>query len=185
MSAKNDIELFNLQCREDGLRFGKALVWKEAGKDDLSAIHPSAEDKTTTGAWRISLIRDPVHTHLINAQIEDGDCLIATVVGAVFIEGEPCCSNLENARRIVAAQEGRDRDANGWMSFETAPKDGTLIDVWANGFRVPDVWYGFDADCRQNIWMDCGGPLSASEAKPTHWRPRPADPINDNCRGQA
>lgn len=65
-----------------------------------------------------------------------------------------------------------------WRSFETAPKDGSRIDLWAvnvfgEGKRFPDChwspfggtfrWIGLREDSRQR-W------------KATHWMPIPAPP---------
>lgn len=66
-------------------------------------------------------------------------------------------------------------DLNGWQPIETAPKDGTEIDVWcasAGGFRIPSV-----------IWEDRYGAFFSAEEGVlgddiSHWMPLPQPPAN-------
>ena len=77
-----------------------------------------------------------------------------------------------------------------WLPIETAPKDGTVIDVWVDGefpgrrtdvsWRVPTVseWWVHGDDTIETLdptWHDPFGPLGKSEP-PTHWQPLPAPP---------
>jgi hypothetical protein len=69
-------------------------------------------------------------------------------------------------------------DANGWMSIETAPKDGTMI----LGYRhvlpprtrvavitwLPDEHYG-------DHWI--GSAIGCVMEYPTHWQPLPKPPV--------
>lgn len=51
-----------------------------------------------------------------------------------------------------------------WQPIETAPKDGTVIDLWYPDFgRLADQWY--DAD---DGWFVA--------PNPTHWMPIPEPP---------
>lgn len=66
---------------------------------------------------------------------------------------------------------------SAWQAIDTAPKDGTLIDVWATE-RVPDVkwlrgyWRHWALDGYDNMaWVPIDG------LTPTHWMPLPAPPI--------
>lgn len=68
-----------------------------------------------------------------------------------------------------------------WQPIETAPKDGTHIDLWADGERLADCFwaegedYGHD-DCH---WRQCYAEASSSfqtAYDPSHWMPLPAPP---------
>jgi hypothetical protein len=59
-----------------------------------------------------------------------------------------------------------------WQPIETAPRDGTMIDVWAwPGERIPDV--SWREEWGQWLHDDGNGLLSCV---PTHWMPLPAPP---------
>lgn len=68
----------------------------------------------------------------------------------------------------------------GWQPIETAPMDGTEIDVWCpsnaegddGGYRVSDVWWS-DVG---NKWRVRGDEAIAWIHCPTHWMPLPARP---------
>jgi len=76
--------------------------------------------------------------------------------------------------------------------IETAPKDGTAIDVWVEGefpgrrtdvkWRVPTdrEWWVHGGDTIQTddaTWHDSFGPLGEDEM-PTHWMPEPKPPVD-------
>lgn len=76
-----------------------------------------------------------------------------------------------------------------WQPIETAPKDGTMIDLWSNGRRVTDSFWGKpDHSCGEmgeycdSDWHGAGpGWVDTMfgeflEEKPTHWMPRPKAP---------
>jgi hypothetical protein len=91
---------------------------------------------------------------------------------------EPLEQERKEARAALAAAEPR------WQPIETAPRDGTTIDVWSssNG-RTPDVswgdywipyWPGDDRSGKRHVgWRyrshDDHDYYSAGE--PTHWQP--------------
>lgn len=58
--------------------------------------------------------------------------------------------------------------ASSWQSIETAPKDGTIIDVWTQkDGRIPNVyWDGEDWVSMYLMWSGI----------PTHWMPLPEPP---------
>lgn len=83
-----------------------------------------------------------------------------------------------------------------WQGIESAPKDGTEIDVWVGGEfprRVTDVqwreptdseWWvhgGDTIETPEATWHDAFGPLGRSE-QPTHWKPSPAPPERGDHR---
>lgn len=77
-------------------------------------------------------------------------------------------------------------DANGWLPIETAPKDGTPVDLWAE--RVELGGYDRVTDCSWELMTDWTGDeffgwsglhitLYRSYKSPTHWRPIPQGPV--------
>lgn len=82
--------------------------------------------------------------------------------------------------QVVRAVEG------AWMPIETAPKDGTSIDVW-NGERIPDVsWCRPDggsidykdwcASVAEVHGYSVGWCMENIYPHPTHWMPKPSPP---------
>lgn len=80
--------------------------------------------------------------------------------------------------------------ADGWLPIETAPKDGTVIDLWSNEFgRQPDCFWGkrehhcgedgqyCDSDWHSEpeAWVDSAQNNQTFDDI-THWRPLPASP---------
>ena len=82
----------------------------------------------------------------------------------------------------------------GWQPIETAPRDGTVIDLWADGERWPDCYWGkrrywsVDGDETKTsawlmeppdwIWATMNERIPCDVA-PTHWMPRPAPPASE------
>lgn len=77
-----------------------------------------------------------------------------------------------------------------WRGIESAPKDGTEIDVWVGGefprrfanvsWREPNdsEWWVHGGDTIETpdaTWHDCFGPFG-KEDQPTHWQPLPTPP---------
>jgi hypothetical protein len=61
-----------------------------------------------------------------------------------------------------------------WQPIESAPKDGTPVDIWCAGFRYTDAYWGRVA----NEWLDeDGDPIKDYYGEePTHWMPLPSPP---------
>jgi hypothetical protein len=86
-----------------------------------------------------------------------------------------------------------------WMPIESAPKDGTVIDVWIGGefpgrrtdvcWRTPtdSEWWSHGGDTIETpdaTWHDCFGPLGRYEP-PLYWMPLPAAPADTTTTSAA
>lgn len=70
-----------------------------------------------------------------------------------------------------------------WQPIDTAPTDGTTVDIWANGERYPDMIFraggpGEDADWDDKHDMFCliGDRIIDTLEDVTHWMPIPEAP---------
>lgn len=61
-----------------------------------------------------------------------------------------------------------------WRSINTAPRDGTFLDVWCNDKRIINVHWVTTVGGNSG-WYELG--VARKQLKPTHWMPRPDDPI--------
>lgn len=65
-----------------------------------------------------------------------------------------------------------------WKPIESAPKDGTEIDLWIVDplmpmeFREPNCWWRADA----GRWMQMSGWVDTGPCYATHWMPLPEPP---------
>lgn len=83
-----------------------------------------------------------------------------------------------NITRIVQADRGvrADLSAPAWLPIESAPKDGTRIDLWANGQRFTNVrWACYDSESVVAFGPKHWHGLPKGYV-PTHWMPLPAAP---------
>lgn len=89
---------------------------------------------------------------------------------------------LRLSRAVLTAALAGGVEVPAWQSIETAPKDGTRVDLWiappglsTGAGREPDCWWSAgkwwkydeafgDDQCRSQIW------------NATHWQPLPAPP---------
>lgn len=76
-----------------------------------------------------------------------------------------------------------------WNPIETAPRDGTEIDVWSDGRRYPDAawarpdgapvdykaWCFLDAEVNR---CDVSWYITEIKPEPTHWMPLPPPPVD-------
>lgn len=75
---------------------------------------------------------------------------------------------------------------DSWQTMDTAPRDGTIIDVWLGdaskddvafyctpGTRRSPTWHYLNGKFRPYL---CGGMSMPCFVKPTHWRPLPEAP---------
>lgn len=62
------------------------------------------------------------------------------------------------------------RDSEDWRPIKTAPRDGTVIEIWADGIMaIVARW-----DKVRSVWVEKGFPAIWSEGDgygPSHWRP--------------
>lgn len=68
-----------------------------------------------------------------------------------------------------------------WQTMDTAPKDGTVVDLWVDGERRADCYWriGEDFGESEDGWCQMYAEASSSFAVlgvPTHWMPLPEDP---------
>lgn len=94
--------------------------------------------------------------------------------------------------RILSALSAQVQDVAGWQSIETAPRDGTVIDLWHFEFgRHTGMYWGKEQHCcgeegkycdsewHSDVdgWIDGYQNQKSSEAEEfTHWMPLPAAP---------
>lgn len=68
-----------------------------------------------------------------------------------------------------------------WHPIETAPKDGSCIDLWISGEDYESGgWRWTDVCWTDDGWSDefnCLTDLGNRMSDATHWRPRPAPPL--------
>lgn len=91
--------------------------------------------------------------------------------GTESYERRVLLGEIDRLRAMVAAsQQALDRvAADGWMPIESAPKDGTPVDLWhRDGFLVTETWWDREDGC----WVHC-----FEDADFTHWMPLPTAPI--------
>lgn len=69
-----------------------------------------------------------------------------------------------------------------WQPIETAPKDGTIIDLWFGEYRETDCWWQEGCSIHpQAGWYSHAlcygyGDWFDESEQPTHWMPLPAPP---------
>ena len=85
-----------------------------------------------------------------------------------------------NAQRAALSEA----KAGGWQPIETCPRDFgvTKFDVWANGQRYADCWWGKatyeqgESGIVHQSDYDCNGPVDSYVKGATAWQPLPAPP---------
>lgn len=82
--------------------------------------------------------------------------------------------------RAVSAERERDelRAAQGWRTIDSAPRDGTKVDLWSRSHygdgRITDAWY---VGNEWFVFNDIGTPEAISHHHHvTHWQPLPSPP---------
>lgn len=73
-----------------------------------------------------------------------------------------------------------------WQPIESAPKDGSAIDLWCiniaqgsiGAVRAADMWWDEDVD----RWVERDGFVLEQKWRPTHWMPIPGGPESNGDR---
>ena len=104
------------------------------------------------------------------------DAIVAAGQDECFREGSGYAEGIHDALAAINAIPALDE----WQPIETAPKDGTPIDVWVidvnSAYRKTEIFWNTDTHC----WWDNdqyygqGGPMDGTA---THWRPLPKPPL--------
>jgi hypothetical protein len=67
-----------------------------------------------------------------------------------------------------------------WQDIKSAPRDGTVIDLWADDKRWTDChWTGANWFTPYGIY-NCGAEMELHGHHPSHWMPLPPPPIPNN-----
>ena len=94
-------------------------------------------------------------------------------------------------RKLIAEALAAERQRDRWQPIETAPKDGTVIDLWGinhlhyakAGTRIVNVAWGPVRDWmghEREDWQHGRG----DDFEPTHWMPLPPKPHHFNQEGK-
>jgi hypothetical protein len=102
--------------------------------------------------------------------------LASSVEWFVYCSNPLCDSSGNTAEEAAKAWNTR---ASGWLPIETAPRDGTDVDLWIKfediQMRLIDCWWCPDAQSWYHPDM-CGEPSKLDDCTPTHWMPIPKAP---------
>ncbi len=94
--------------------------------------------------------------------------------GTLYGKCSTLCINIVEAIAALRSYQPE----NAWRPIETAPKDGTRIDLWVvekNGYRAVDVeWVAGTLDI-DGFWQDLEG-FIYDKRDVTHWKPLPHAP---------
>ena len=99
---------------------------------------------------------------VINSNGRFGDEIVAGYLTEK--DAEVCLAAL-----VPTNRNGRTWAMSEWQPIETAPRDGTEILLWEDGY-ILGSWveeYGYFADPDGHLWKN---------RQPTHWMPLPAPP---------
>jgi hypothetical protein len=100
---------------------------------------------------------------------------IAVAIMAQFLSyDDPSITNLAEECLEAAERSMAEHEAAQWRGIDSAPKDGTRIDLWVvidgKGRRVCDVLW----DSLRGLWDEYEKPFLDEEVK--YWRPLPPPP---------
>ena len=179
-------EIAGLEAAVDAAEKNQA-IWCEIAEERLAALQPA---KSQLAALRQGPVRGEV-----KAAVERVMAFAAHIEQSpgsrVFGRGKTL--PVEDLRALLAAiPTGGEGEA--WRPIESAPRDGTRVDLVIDGQRSPDAYWGRpDHSCGEagqycdscptyDGWVDSTfmhyltGEEGLSGRDPTHWRPPPALP---------
>ncbi len=84
---------------------------------------------------------------------------------------------MEEAKKAIQSTS-QPETSQVWQPIETAPRDGTLVDLWRDCERLCDFYWG---EGGRHSWCRKEGypvKLRILAEQPTHWMPRPAPPVS-------
>jgi hypothetical protein len=108
---------------------------------------------------------------------------------------DQAAAEVDSTQRAIDAWNQRE----SWRSIETAPKDGTLIDVFAEGYRFANVKWGQESDDSDGepdpdsefewVHLDWhttydGWYWTGINYEPSHWMPVPRAPAGTIWRAK-
>lgn len=80
---------------------------------------------------------------------------------------------------------GKDIGVTEWQPIDMAPKDGTLVDVWAKGLFSSARFTSVKYRSRMADWqLPNGDYLRMRKFVATHWMPLPPAPVDTHPKGQ-
>lgn len=96
---------------------------------------------------------------------------------------------IQTERRELEAELARLKKLIEWQDISTAPKDGTTVLLWGNGFVIPYVGNYVSRPTKAaplaRYWIMRGaGATWSARNQPTKWLPLPPAPPNPKCLTQ-
>lgn len=119
---------------------------------------------------------------------------MATLTECPFCGSQPVINNKEEAYFVfcngcfivsdtfASEKEAADKwnhRTNPWRDIASAPKDGRMIDLWINGYRVTNCQWDATLEQWTEGWIDTAGQYQSFAvmwAPPTYWMPVPELP---------
>lgn len=106
-----------------------------------------------------------------------------SIAGAVEGTSQPSVRAVSAIAKAIHDAVMAERERGHWQPIETAPKDGTPIDLWGvnhlhpqkTGRRATDVTWGPVRDWMGRERADWQHGM-AEDFEPTHWQPLPSAP---------
>lgn len=127
------------------------------------------------GGFDELVAKDP---RIVHVEVLDNRCLYLSVDCSdgrsfqLWVHGKKQDCHYE----VSGEQIAENANCSGWLPIESAPKDGTVIDLWCGNRdsgladRFPDSYFRSD----HQRWCACDYGILA--IAPTHWRPLPLPP---------